>query len=349
MRVMRLFGRKSEPAEPAEAIANFWLWWRESRPEIDARVEADDAPALAELIGPAVTAMRPSLVWEIAPGRTARHGLVVSASGDPELRSFVHRWALAAPAPDDLWEFHPSRQANPNAADLTVEVAGREFGLDRLVLGLRVPPGTPRVDVSAFHPIFPDIDDDTRMEATLLALDWLLGEDEVARWVGEIVAAEFEPIDAIPAVHLPAVVADVAEGFKEEQWALLEGQTAQGKRLTVAARYPLRPVDHPLYDQHIAISLPYTHADEEGLPTGSSLSSLRDFEERLGEGLAKQGSAVLVAHLSADGGRVLHVYADPSSDAVPVIKELASAWGEGRARVDVADDPSWSGVAHFLT
>ncbi|GII55765.1 hypothetical protein Pth03_41540 [Planotetraspora thailandica] len=346
---MRLFGRKNEPVDPAEAISDFWTWWRQTRPEIDAYIEAEDTQALAELIGGAVTTLHPSLIWEIAPGGTARHALVVSASGDPELRPLAHRWAKAAPPTDDLWEFHPSRQANPKAAEVTVEVAGREFGVDRLVLGLRVPPGAARVDVSAFHPIFPDIDDETRLEATLLALDWLLGEDEVARWVGDIIAAEFEPIDAIPAIHLSAVVADIAEGVKPGQWALLEGQTGQGARLTVVARHPLRPVDFPTFDQHIAISLPYANAQEDGQPAGPSMKALRDFEERLGELLGKRGSAVLAAHLTSGGTREMHVYADPSGDAALVIKELVPSWPEGRARVDVAADPSWSAVAHFLT
>ncbi|MBP2703336.1 DUF695 domain-containing protein [Microbispora sp. RL4-1S] len=346
---MRLFGRKGGPAEPAEAIADFWEWWGQNRPRVDELVEADEAEALADLVGPAVTAMREALVWEIVPGRTAGHALVVSASGDPELRPFAHRWALAAPPADDRWEFHPSVQPASRPAELTAEVGGREFGLDRMVMGLRVPPGTPRVDLSAFHPIFPDIDDDSRLEATMLALDWLLGEDEVARWVGEIVAAEFEPIDAIPAIHLPAVVADVADGFKDEQWALLEGRTATGGRLAAVARYPLRPVDHPLFDQHIAITLPYRQADDDGLPAGTSLATLRDLEEALGERLRALGSAVLAAHLSADRSRVLHVYADPAGDAAEAVRELAATWEEGRAQVEVSDDPSWSAVAHFLT
>jgi hypothetical protein len=275
---------------------------------------------------------------------------VVSASNDPELRPLAHRWALAAPPSDAMWEFYPSRQANPQAADLTVDVGGREFGLDRLVVALRVPPGTPRVDVTAFHPIFPDVDDDTRMEATFLALDWLLGEDEVARWVGEIVAAEFEPIDALPAIHLPGVVADVAEGFKEERWAILEGHTATGGRLIATARYPLRPVDFPLFDQHIAVTLPYREAEGDGLPVGASLDALRDFEDRLTLRLAEAGgSAVLTAHMSADGSRVLHVYADPAAAVAPMVEELAAEWKEGHARVDVAEDPSWSAVAPFLT
>lgn len=347
--VMRLFGRKSEPVEPATMIADFWTWWADARSRVDVLVETEDAAALDELIGPAVTALDPSLTWEIAPGKAAVHALVVSAAGNPELRSFAHRWALAAPPADEFWEFRPSRQANRQALDRAIDVGGHEFRLDRMVLGLRVPPGSPRVDVSAFHPIFVDIDDESRMETTLLALDLLLGEDEVARWVGDIVAAEFEPIDAIPAMHLPAVVADVAEGFKDEQWALLEGQTADGGRLVAAALYPLHPVDYPLFDQHIAITLPYKHADEDGLPTGTSVEALRGFEERLNALVGEPGSAVLAAHLSVGRTRVFHVYADPTGRAAHNAKDLVATWKEGRPRIDVADDPSWSAVAHFLT
>src|SRR5690606_17744388 len=151
-------------------------------------------------------------------------------------------------------------------------------GLDRLVVAVQAPPNSPRANISAFHPIFPDLEDEARMEATLTALDWLLGEAEVDRWVGEIVAAEVEPMDAFPAIHLPGVIADVAKGFEQEQWMLMEGTTATGSRVTALTRFPLRPVDYPLYDQHIAIGLPYRDADADGQPAGDSLTALRQFE-----------------------------------------------------------------------
>ncbi|GGS58321.1 hypothetical protein GCM10010156_16220 [Planobispora rosea] len=348
---MRLFGRKSDPAsEPSDGIEEFWSWWPEARPELDAMVAAGEADRLAEWLGPAVQVVHPSLVWEIAPGRTADQALVVTAAGDPELRAVAHRWAAAAPPADALWEFHPSRQANPDAVGLTLDVGGYGFALDKLVLGLRAPHGNPRVDVVAHHPIFGALDEETRTEATLLALDWLLGEDDVARWLGEISAVEFPPIDAVPAVHLPSVVADLAADFREEQWALLEGETGTGARLIATARYPLRPVDYPLFDQHIAITLPYLHRDPDGLPTGPSLEALRDFEERLAGRISKlNGTAVLAAHMSAEGQRVLHVYADPAGEAAIHAKELIISWEEGRPRVDVAGDPAWTAVAPFLS
>lgn len=350
---MRLFGRKDADegaGGPAEAIAGFWTWWQEARPRLDALLGAGDAEGVEELLTPAVAAIDPGLVYEVAPGKEAAHALVVTAAGDAELRSLAHRWAKAAPPSDLLWEFHPSRQANPQATELRLDVGEHVFELDKLMLGLRVPRNQPRVDVAAYHPIFGDLDDDTRMETTLLALDWLLGEDDVARWVGEITAVTFEPIDSVAAVHLPAVVADVASGYAEEEWVLLEGQTGTGAPLVATARHPLRPVDHPLFDQHIAITLPYAHRDENGLPVGDSLTALRDFEERLAARLLKlRDDAVLAAHLSAEGHRVIHVYADPTGDAAIHAKELIVGWEEGEPRVDVAADPAWTAVAPFLT
>jgi hypothetical protein len=351
---MRLFGRKDAEEESGESledgIAEFWTWWQETRPRLDSLVAAGAAGELEELLAPAVAAVHPDLVWEVAPGKNAAHALVVTAAGDAELRPLAHRLAKAAPPADLLWEFHPSRQANPQAVELTLDVGGFEFAFDKLTLGLRVPPNQPRIDVAAYHPIFGELDEDTRMETTLLALDWLLGEDDVARWVGEITASAFEPIDAVAAAHLSAVVADLASGYDEEQWVLLEGQTAAGAPLVATARYPLRPVDHPLFDQHIAITLPYAHRDEAGLPIGESLTALRDFEERLAARLLKlRDDAVLAAHMSAEGQRIIHVYADPTGDAAIHAKELIVSWEEGEPRVDVTTDAAWTAVAPFLS
>ncbi|SEM88679.1 DUF695 domain-containing protein [Nonomuraea pusilla] len=349
---MRLFGREHDNEEAVrqdDAVAAFWAWWQESRPRVEALVAAGDKEGLAELLAPAVGAVHPGLVWEVAPGRSAVNALVVTAAGDAELRPLAHRWAGAAPAADLMWEFHPSRRPDPQPAGLSLDVGGFTFGLDKLVLGLRVPRGSDRVDVSAYHPIFSELDEETRTEATLLALDRILGEDEVARWVGEITPATAAPIDAVAAAYLPAVVADVASGAGEDQWLLLEGQTGDGAPLVAAARHPLRPVDHPLLDQHVMITLPYAHHDADGLPAGASEEALRAFDERLGALLAPRDDALLAAHLSAQGHRVVHVYADSRSDAAARVGELAARWKEGKAVVDVEADPAWAAVSAFMS
>lgn len=343
---MELFGRKDEPGDPHEGIVAFWLWWEQGRAEVEALLEAEDMAALTELLGPKVAAIDPGLVWEIVPGRQAAQALVVTAAGAPDVRPLAHRWVKMAPPADEEWEFHPARQPNPAAMEVRLQVEGRDFGLDRLVLGLRAPHGSPRVDVAVFHPIFPDLEEETRQEAAVLALDWLIGEDEVARWVGEITAAAAEPIDSVPAVHLPAVIAEQARDYGESQWLDLEGQFPNGAKLEARALFPLRPVDHPLYDRHLTITLPYAEADADGLPTGGSAKALEEFTERLSAGLR---DALLTVHISGEGDRILHVYADPDGDAEQVTRLLADTWPEGKAQVEAEDDPGWITISPFLS
>ncbi|RJL25101.1 DUF695 domain-containing protein [Bailinhaonella thermotolerans] len=346
---MRLFGRKGN------AIREFWEWWAEARPRLDKALAAGDAEALAAEITPAVARLNPGLAWETAPGSAAPHALVLSAAGDLSLRSTTRRWLLAAPPPDATWEFRDARPARADAAGGHVTAGGRRLDLAELVLGLRVPRNGVRVDVTAYHPVFPDLPEDARLEAAYAALDALLGEDEVARWIGDVAAATAAPIDAVPALHLPAVVADVAADVQPDQWALMRGETGRGSPLAAMTRYPLRPVDHPLFDEHIAITLPYRTADDEGFPTGDSLDALREFEEGLQAALGESpydgsgSGAVLVAHTSSDRTRVFHVYADPDASVAGALKSLVARWPEGRGRVEAHPDPAWTAVAPFLS
>lgn len=331
-----------------ERIAAFWSWWAENRPRLDAMLDAGDETGLAEALAPAVAAIDERLVWEIEPGRTAAQALVVTAAGAPDVRPLAHRWVRQAPPADERWEFHPSRQPHPNAMELKVQVAGREFAFDQIVLGMRIPPGKPRLDLVVYHPIYPDLDDEARTESALLALDWILGEDEVARWIGDITAASFEPLDPVPVVHLPAVVAGLAQEHDEPRWVALEGRTPAGGKVTATARFPLRPVDFPLFDQHITVALPYKEADADGLPAGSSAEALDLFELELATTLPDD-QALPAVQINADRVRVIHIYADPDAGVEGRVRELVKGWRQGRAQVEVESDPGWLSISQFLS
>jgi hypothetical protein len=331
-----------------ERIAAFWSWWAENRPRLDAMLDAGDETGLAEAITPAVAAIDERLVWEIEPGRTAAQALVVTAAGAPDVRPLAHRWVRQAPPADERWEFHPSRQPHPNAMELKVQAAGREFAFDQIVLGMRIPPGKPRLDLVVYHPIYPDLDDEARTESALLALDWILGEDEVARWIGDITAASFEPLDPVPVVHLPAVVAGLAQEHDEPRWVALEGRTPAGGKVTATARFPLRPVDFPLFDQHITVALPYKEADADGLPAGSSAEALDLFELELATTLPDD-QALPAVQINADRVRVIHIYADPDAGVEGRVRELVKGWRQGRAQVEVESDPGWLSISQFLS
>jgi len=90
-----IFGKaKVDPA--GAAITRFWSWWAKARDR-----DLTDA-GLIEQMHQRVSAIDPALEWEFASGMSARHALVVSAGGDPALRSLTERWRRvpwSAPGP----------------------------------------------------------------------------------------------------------------------------------------------------------------------------------------------------------------------------------------------------------
>src|SRR5215468_8138839 len=119
-----IFRRKAQRAGSRPAIADFWVWWAAARGRVRDTIESGRAETLAGELHTHVTAIHPGLQWEFAQRARSRHALIVSAGGDPRVRAAAARWYSEAPAPDEIWEYHRSRQADPDALSATLEVDG---------------------------------------------------------------------------------------------------------------------------------------------------------------------------------------------------------------------------------
>ncbi|MFL6054063.1 MAG: DUF695 domain-containing protein [Actinoallomurus sp.] len=325
---MGIFRRSPGTPPSNAAIARFWEWW----PEVRDRLEDGPSEDVAEQITAHVEAIHPDLEWEIGPGP----GLTVSGGGVGELRGVAERWFRAAP--DDGWEYRPARAADPAMLEGKLQLEDHEFDLSYVKMGLRADARRARVDVTAYHPDFLFVPEETQLALVYRVLDWALGEDDAARWIGNVAVVTDEPMDALPPSMLSAVVQQVAAPFAEPAWLTGEGRTPLGHAARVAVRFPLHRQDHPLCDLYVAVALPYAHANPDRLPVEPSASALRDFEKSV-EALGER--AVLAAHESGDGRRVFHLYVDPESGAVAELDQMAAAWSEGRAKVSSEPDPGW--------
>lgn len=325
---MGIFRRS--PGTPARnpAIARFWEWWAEARERLDDGVPGD----VAEEMTARVEAIHPDLEWELGPGPS----LTLSGGGVEELRGITERWVRSAP--DDGWQYRPARVADPSMLSGTAQLEEYEFDLDYVRMGLRADARRARVDVAAYHPDFLFVPEEIQLALTHRILDWTLGEDDVARWIGNVRPVTDEPMDALPPSMLPAVVEQVAAPFAEPAWLTGEGRTPLGHAARVAVRFPLHRQDHPLCELYVTVALPYAHANPDRLPVEPSASALRAFEKSVE---ALSGRAVLAAQETGDGRRLFHLYADPESAAVAELDQLAAAWSEGRAKVSSQPDPAW--------
>ena len=259
----------------------------------------------------------------------ARHAVCVSSQGDPDLRKTAYRWRDSGPPPDAEFEYHAGRLAPPNAADFVLEVEGRRFAFADLRFAIELDEERAELDLVVEHPGFGALDEDTRAQVGYLALDSVLGEEEVERWIGSIRWSTEAPTATADVALLRAVIGELhARASSEQTWAVLRGRDA----LVVAAR-PLRPVDHPYFD-HVC-ELVASLEDVE-------LSTLQDHEEALQAGFA--GRAFHAASLTAGAS------APPTSTstATPRRSVELAAWASERGYAfDCHRDPGWEAVRPF--
>src|SRR5215212_21992 len=175
---MGLF-RKREPAAEPHPITAFWTWWADQGRSVDPHQTSSATEELTRR----VTAIHPDLTWHVGPGTTSQHRLTVSSGGVAEVRPAAERWLRAAPSADATWEFRSSQQADPDALGSVLEIAGHKVDLASIVFRVDPVEEELRVHVGVHHPTFEQLPEAARAQITYLVLDWLLGEDDVERWL----------------------------------------------------------------------------------------------------------------------------------------------------------------------
>ncbi|WP_116946961.1 DUF695 domain-containing protein [Jiangella endophytica] len=335
---MPLFRRGSREVA-SHPVTAFWTWWAAE----GHRISPHEVSPLADELTRLVRAIQPDLTWHFGRGARATHRLTVTAGGVAEIRPSAERWFRAAPAADATWEFSPSQQADPATLDNVLEIGGRRLELAATVFSIELSVDELRVHVGVHHPEFGGLPEDVRGQISFLVLDWLLGEDDVERWLGHV-----EPLPAAPAVAesgdgVRAAVAEIAARRDPDTWVLGQWQDRDGLPGLAISRRGLRWLDHPTFDRHQVVTARYA-AQPNGLPEDpGALDGLRAIESQLEAALGNRG--IFVGHESHRGVRTFHVYTDgEDQNADAALADWVAARG---LTVESRPDPAWSQVRHL--
>ena len=321
---------------------SFWAWWTSRRDDVAAAIDGDGMPdELIDELREHVAAIDPQLDWELAPGTDAEHALVVTSGGNPDLRATAERWRRSAPPADATWEYHAARPPSYGDAAPVLDIDGQRIDLAELSASFAIDDDREEVDVVVHHPRFAEIGEQTAGRVTFLALDWMLGEEGVKRWIGAIDVAPLPPPAAGPLRTIVDAVHELEHSTGEDRWLLLGGEDDEGVPIMVSAARPLKPVEHPLLDTHVSLTLAY-EGREDGLPTPEELDTLRAFEDDLEGEL--HDDAFFVAHASHAGERTFHLYVDGETDAADRLRRWASDHG---AAFDAERDAAWDAVRAY--
>ncbi len=349
---MALLRRRTAPARArarqSSAIRGFWGWWQGGgAAETAAAIAAGEPERVVGRLNGRVDAVDPGLAWELGAGTDGRHLLVVTSEGNPQLRAVARRWRLAAPAPDQVWEYADARRPTDDPAAVTLRFGPVEIDLAAATASARMHGAA--VDVGVYHPALSDLPQRSRESAAYVMLATVLGEEAVETWVGAVTCSAAAPLDPVPLAGLRSVVRELRERFTDESgdpaWVLLEGQAEDGTRVLAGAQVPLRAATAAHLDTHVAVGVPYLHRTPDGLPAEASLEALRALEDHLVERLG--GSGRIVAHETGGGTRILHAYVDGGTPAADQLRAAVVGWDQGPVQLGVTLDPGWEGVGHL--
>ncbi|HKT02199.1 MAG TPA: DUF695 domain-containing protein [Rugosimonospora sp.] len=324
----------------SKAVAGFWQWWSGVHGRVESAIATGQWGGLTDEVTARVSVIHPDLQWEFAPGKGARHALIVTAGGDPRLRALAARWYASAPPADDVWEYHPARQPDPTILTSLLEMADQLIRLQDTQFASLLDADRCQLDVVCYHPVFAQVPEQIQEQITFLALDWLLGEQAAELWIGGVAWQQVRPDDVEAPEALAERVAELAARYAQPVWVLLTARDGDDYPVIATIQQPLKPARWPRFDTHVAITLPY-EPDRVGLPGDRALQKLRNFEDQLIASLGEDGA--LVAHESTRGRRILHVYADSES----VVLQSVAAWAGREATVRQSHDPSFENVSHL--
>lgn len=352
---MGLFTRRNPRPSPAVAIEGFWHWWPQVSDDVLAAIDAEQEVELAAAIDSHVAAIHPGLVCEYRATDGPRARLTLSGEGDVELRRLTRLWLLVAPPPDGRWEYADAIVPTPMEWGIVLAAPGdsrRRGGPERVELPVADVRFLPHktgfgLNVEVCHPAFDGLPEQVKQQAAYLFLAIPLGEDVVAMWIDRIDYAAKAPVRALTLEEFQPVVSQlVAEHSPagEPGWAAAM-VTARRRHRMVRCLRRLRPAHGPLFSRYALLLVPYRDMDRDGFPGPGSMPALYDLEDRLTDALGNTG--MLVAVESSDGVRSFHFYVDPDSDAADRLATSIRTWNQGRVRLWLKHDPSWTRVSHL--
>ena len=343
MRAVALFRRRrSAPGLPS-SVPGFWSWWSGVSSSAADSADRGDEDGVQRAVAHQLRTVDPGLQAALLPGRRSRHALALTAGGRADLRTLAERVRRAGPGDDAVWEYHSATPPRPEQFDQTLEVHGQRVDLAATAVEARVDDQRCRLDVGVFNPSFARLPEEDRERLAVTTLTWALGEDDVERWIGEVVPLEHRPLDSVPAAMLAAVTSELGRRWTDH-WSLLEG-THGRLRLVAAIRSPLHRVDHLLFDEHLTVRLPYDDLTLDGLPGPRSSGDLLAFEEALVSTVGHR--AVLVAHETSAGERVLHLYDDSTASVEADVRVMLPGYLGPVGMLECDLDPAWRGVEHL--
>jgi hypothetical protein len=323
-----LFKRKA-PRAPTETtfktrVARFWEWYASVADRYYRAIENKQVNDLVNDVTQHVNEVIDGFAWVFGPGANGQgHSFTVSAEGNPHFQLLAAYWQKQAPKLPG-WTFYGARQPSQNLDTARLQVGEHDFDGKAFWLTPQINTDERRVNLTAWHPLFPKLDDRARWTVLFLMLDEALGEIGTQNWIGHIEMNDQHLAGAMPLTELRPFIARVqAEHhwkkggpgelvslyrLKEEHPADLRGDIFVGSTAITPLISAFSDADGQLKDPLAGTGADYVYIafDIAVLPKGDEATARGDIEDALTAALGPTASGQVLG--GAMGRR--HAYID---------------------------------------
>jgi len=305
-------------------VAHFWEWYASVADRYYRAIENKQLRELADEVTRHVNEVIDGFAWVFGPGPNKQgHSFTISGNANPHRQLLAAYWQRQAPKLPG-WTFYGSRQPSQNLDSAKLKLGEHDFDGKAFWLTPSVDQDEQRVNLTAWHPLFPELDDRTRWTVLFLMLDEALGEIGTQNWIGHIEMNDQHLASAMPLAELRPFIARIeAEHqwkkggpgelvslyrLKEEHPADLRGDIFVGSTAVMPLINAFSDANGELEDPLAGTGADYVYIafDITVLPKGDEANARGEIEDALTAALEPQASGQVLG--GAMGRR--HAYID---------------------------------------
>lgn len=306
-----LFRRSPVTPPPSDTcndrIRRFWAWFQEVGPSYYATIEEGKCGSLTEPTSKKVDEMFTGFAWVYGPGNGGKgHSFTLSGEGDEHRQLLAIHWLSQAPAIEG-WSFHASRQPGPVKGH-AIDIHGVRIDPKEIWVTPSIDEEEESIDLTIWHPLWPQIEKRQQWSIVFLFLDEALGEYGSKWWIGEVRLENDRLADSFPLEELPEFVDAIVEreGWKKyppgESYAMFKIPPAdktfpRSDLVTLTTAVPQLFHDHREAEGKMEDPLENTGADyvyvsfsRDLLPAGKEVDTRYELEEALDNALKPHAS-----------------------------------------------------------
>ena len=215
--MLKFLNRQKKGTTFKKKVDQFWHWFEDNQQQIRKALLANKPTSVSEDTLKNIDKIMPGLSWCYGPGQEEdSFTFTLSPEANRSFQFLTAFWYDSAPAIPG-WTFYAARQPARDPSKFTISIGEKSYSIAEIWLVLVINEEDQKIDISAWHPHFSELDDNTRYQVLFLWLDEVLGENGTEQWIGQVDFSTEKFAEAIPLLEMKEHLDSITQQYGWEK------------------------------------------------------------------------------------------------------------------------------------